>query len=67
MKRITLFAGLLLLAVSTLLTGSPVRANEGCGLRPLKPLRPLGCKDLVAECVCDSDGEHCRWEWRCVK
>ena len=25
-----------------------------CGLKPLKPLTPLGCNDLCASCQCDS-------------
>jgi len=42
-------------------------AQSGCGLKPLKPLTPLGCKDLAAQCRCDSNGRNCRWEWVCVK
>lgn len=38
-----------------------------CGLTPLKPLKPIGCKDLVASCVCDEDGKNCRYIWVCVK
>ncbi len=34
-----------------LATPEPVCAS-GCGLMPIKPLPPLGCKDLVAECRC---------------
>jgi hypothetical protein len=30
-------------------------------------LPPLGCRDLVAECMCDAKGQNCRWVWRCVK
>jgi hypothetical protein len=28
-------------------------SGEGCTLEPLKPLPPLGCKDLVAQCGCE--------------
>lgn len=37
----------------------------GCGLMPLRPLTPLGCKDIKPQCVCDKSG--CRWQWVCVK
>lgn len=37
-----------------------------CGLTPLKPLPPLGCKDLLAVCICDEQG-RCRWQWQCVR
>ena len=53
-------------AGSLLVAPSPACAQSGCGLQPLKPLPPLGCKDLVAECRCDSNGQNCRWEWVCV-
>lgn len=39
----------------------------GCGLKPLKPLTPLGCRDLVPICECDSSGSNCAWRWVCVK
>jgi hypothetical protein len=50
-----------------LLTPRPACAQSGCGLKPIKPLVPIGCKDLVAECRCDSNGQNCRWEWVCVQ
>lgn len=37
-----------------------------CGLVPLKPLLPLGCRDLRPVCVCSSDGNACWYEWVCV-
>jgi len=42
------------------------RAQSGCGVTPVKPVRPVGCKDLVAQCQCDDRG-RCRWVWVCVK
>ncbi len=51
---------------SLLVAPSPACAQTGCGLKPLKPLIPMGCKDLVAECRCDSRGQNCHWEWVCV-
>ena len=38
-----------------------------CGLEPLKPLVPLGCRDIVPECVCDVYGQNCHWVWYCVR
>ncbi len=43
------------------------RAQMGCGLLPLKPLVPLGCRDLKPLCQCDKDGKNCVWVWVCVK
>ncbi|MGA2905459.1 MAG: ATP-dependent Clp protease proteolytic subunit [Candidatus Korobacteraceae bacterium] len=37
-----------------------------CGIVPIKPIPPIGCKDLRPECVCDSSGNNCHWEWVCV-
>ena len=41
-----------------------------CGLVPLKPLPPLGCVDLVPQCVCSADAygaQQCYWTWICVR
>ena len=64
MKLALLFAAALLLALSNSHTVSA--QLSGCGLKPLKPLVPLGCADLVAQCVCDQKGKSCRWTWVCV-
>lgn len=37
-----------------------------CGFVPIKPITPIGCRDLVAQCQCDSQGQNCRWIWVCV-
>lgn len=37
-----------------------------CGHEPMKPLVPLSCKDLIAECRCDEKRLNCRWEWECI-
>ena len=50
----------------SILAGDGALAQSGCGLKPLKPLPPLGCKDLVAQCVCDDRGRNCSWTWVCV-
>ena len=66
LRRLSLLALGLLLLLS--LTGGAVKAYCGdCGLVPLKPLPPIGCKDLKPICVCDAAGENCHWEWVCVK
>ena len=45
----------------------PQRGNaQGCN-QTMKPLTPLGCKDLVARCVCDGQGKNCHVEWDCVR
>ncbi len=51
-----------------LLSGfSPVDGNiNACGVKPIKPIPPIGCKDLVAQCVCDDRGRNCGWTWACV-
>jgi len=37
-----------------------------CGILPIKPVPPVGCKDLKPQCVCDNKG-NCDWQWLCVK
>lgn len=67
MKTATAFAVASLLALVLLQTAPAAAAAASCGLTPLKPLTPLGCSDLVAQCQCDSRGENCSWEWICVR
>lgn len=42
-------------------------AAADCGLKPIKPIIPIGCKDLAPVCVCDETGKKCKWQWVCVK
>ena len=59
MKRLilaSLFA--LALGLGPMLTPSPACAAGGCGIKPIKPIPPIGCKDLVAQCRCDSSGQN---------
>ncbi len=54
--------------MKTLIVSLLLFASAGtCGLVPLKPLVPLGCKDLVPVCSCDASGDNCSWTWVCVK
>lgn len=68
MKRLVFLTPVLALVVGllTLIPGD-VCASGSCGLQPLKPLVPLGCDDLFAQCQCDMNGQNCRWQWVCVK
>jgi hypothetical protein len=36
------------------------------GALPAKPAVPAGCRDLVPQCMCDSNGKNCTWVWVCV-
>ena len=47
-------------------SGSGVLLSSGCGIKPIKPIPPIGCKDLRAVCTCDSEGKDCWWEWVCT-
>jgi hypothetical protein len=37
-----------------------------CGIKPIKPIPPIGCRDLVAQCVVDGRG-NASWQWVCLK
>lgn len=41
--------------------------GQGCGIQPIKPIPPIGCKDMRPICACDSHGLNCAWQWVCVK
>lgn len=56
--------GVLLLMALT--AQAPNVSAAGCGIVPIKPIPPIGCKDLKPECVCDSTGQKCSWVWKCV-
>lgn len=43
------------------------RLQTSCGITPMKPIVPIGCKDLVATCVCDAKGRNCHYVWVCVE
>jgi hypothetical protein len=50
-----------------LLAIAPRAYSEGCGITPIKPIPPIGCKDLAPVCQCDERGQRCHWGWVCVK
>lgn len=63
-----LFTILATIALSALLLSSAAPAQSvGCPIRPMKPMVPMGCKDLQAVCHCDARGQNCWWEWVCVR
>ncbi len=37
-----------------------------CAIQPIKPIPPIGCKDLVPTCNTDGKG-NAYWTWACVK
>lgn len=42
-------------------------AQSGCGIPPIAPIPPIGCKKLVAQCVCDEKGKNCHYVFICQK
>jgi hypothetical protein len=66
MRPATLLA---LIAGAFLLTSAapePACAYRGtCGIKPNKPIPPLGCTDMCAQCQCSADGSDCQWVWVC--
>jgi hypothetical protein len=44
---------------------SSILALGQCAIRPIKPIPPIGCKDVTPECVSDSNGNS-HWNWICV-
>jgi hypothetical protein len=46
--------------------GLVTTAVATCGVKPVRPVPPVGCRDLVAQCVVDSQG-NAAWQWVCVK
>lgn len=36
-----------------------------CAIKPIKPIPPIGCRDLTPQCVSDNSG-HGYWTWICV-
>lgn len=53
--------------VALLLLVNAPAGGSGCGVKPVKPVAPVGCRDVVAQCECDERGRECRWRWVCVR
>ena len=54
-----------LLVIGVLIAEMSTAAS--CGISPIKPIPPIGCRDLRLICNCDSAGQNCTYSWRCVK
>ena len=52
----------------SVLAPSTIAEGAGCGIEPIKPIPPIGCKDLIARCQCvrTNQGMVCQWVWDCV-
>jgi hypothetical protein len=64
MTRRLMFA--LALSAAIWLTPTEPAAANGCGLAPLPPLPPIGCRAMRPTCICDALG-NCHWEYECVR
>lgn len=52
--------------VAAILASSVTPSASGqCAIKPIKPIPPIGCKDLTPQCVSDNSG-HSYWTWVCV-
>lgn len=58
--------GICRLALLALAAASVPSAVGQCAIQPIKPIPPIGCKDLTPQCVADNSG-HAYWTWACVK
>jgi hypothetical protein len=66
-RRWVALCGAFLLTLVLASSFVPIDAQAGfCGMKPIKPVTPVGCRDLVAVCICDRYGHNCRWEWHCI-
>ena len=54
------------LLLAAIVAASFTVSSAQCGVEPVKPVPPAGCKDMQAMCACDANGENCRWVWVCV-
>jgi len=69
MRRLTssalLVLSVLLVALGADATTARRAAAANCVIQPIKPIPPIGCRDLIPRCVCSASGQ-CWWEWLCV-
>ena len=66
-KTLSMFAVVAAAAAALMIPTPGVCLSGDCGIVPIKPIPPIGCKDLTPVCLCDSRGQNCRWSWQCVK
>jgi|GEM_PF-6241741 len=64
MKRARFFYLWAALALLVCIASSLLAIGQ-CAIRPIKPIPPIGCKDVTPECVSDSNGKS-HWNWICV-
>lgn len=65
--RVDMFKAGFLAFVLLLSIGAPLSSvAASCGIKPIKPISPIGCVDVDAQCVCGSGG-NCSWNWVCVE
>jgi hypothetical protein len=53
------------LTLGTWTVYTPPCLAGSCGILPIKPIVPLGCRDLCPQCQCDPSGQSCWWVWVC--
>jgi hypothetical protein len=57
---------LIISAIALLLEPMQSAMAAGCGVAPLPPKLPVGCRGMQPTCVCDAAG-NCHWEFLCVR
>ena len=62
-KRRALFA---FLVASCMAGGASPAAWGDCVIKPNPPPLPAGCVDVTPDCICDEQGQNCRWIFHCV-
>ena len=54
----------LLASLLFVFSAAPVLMGQ-CAIQPIKPIPPIGCKDVTPQCVSESNGQS-HWNWVCV-
>ena len=67
MRRLIVSLAILVVMIWGAWAMAPTEACAGsCGIKPIRPIPPIGCRsEMVAQCVCDSNGQNCNWQWVC--
>lgn len=53
------------ICLAILAPAGPALSWDTCGIAPIPPIPPIGCRAMEPQCVCDGDG-NCHWEFICV-